>query len=84
MEETAAGADHEGKVSEVGSGDIFLWSALYASAEVEEVVCCFRDGVLGQDARAWMWLCLGVSRGGREQRARRAAIVAWRGSEEQD
>ena len=81
IEETAAGADQEGRLSAAGNGDIFRWRALYARAEVEEVVCCFRD---------WWWVnetidCDGfglrVSFGGREQRARRVAIAGCQGSQ---
>ena len=34
---TAAGADHAGGESDVGSGAIRWWSALYAKADVEDV-----------------------------------------------
>ncbi len=42
IEETAAGADQDDGASAVGRGDIRRWRALYARAEVDEVVCCDR------------------------------------------
>lgn len=79
IEETAAGADQEGRLSAAGRGDIFRWRALYARAEVEEVVCCCRDWRGVKEAIDWDGFGLRVSFGEREQRARRAAIVGCRG-----
>lgn len=44
MEDTAAGADQEGSESEVGRGEMRRWRALYARAEVDEVVLWRRLG----------------------------------------
>lgn len=75
MDETAAGADHDGRASWVGRGWIRRWSALYASAEVEEVVCwVLRGKRCFDDDFGWRWE--GDNRVGMEVKVRRAAIVA--------
>lgn len=81
IEETAAGADQEGRLSAAGNGDIFRWRALYARAEVEEVVCCFRDWWCVKETIDWDGFGLRVTFGGREQRVRRAAITICQGSQ---
>lgn len=71
MEETAAGADHDGGLSTVGRGATRRCRALYANAEVEVDLL----------ARCMAWDCmvyadiLDPERIGRAVRARRAAMV---------
>jgi hypothetical protein len=72
---TAAGADHAGGRSSVGSGAIRRWIALYARACVDEeldALCCWRAA-----PAHWRWSKL---RSG--SMARRLAIVIGRSSSE--